>query len=58
MDHYEEYLKAGVMPKNLEPCPERIAGDVDRCKFNEGRVCELETYKGECKIYQEWLEEK
>ncbi|KKN71452.1 hypothetical protein LCGC14_0420310 [marine sediment metagenome] len=60
MDIYEEYLRAGVTPGNLERCPERIGvpDSVDRCKSNKNRVCDLETYIGRCDEYENFLKEE
>ena len=65
-DPYEEYLEAGVMPRNLEPCPHLIkksAGDlyIYLCKLTErpsGRIkpC-LKEYGEICETYNEILEE-
>lgn len=66
-DHYEEYMRAGVTPGNLEECPhlrKKQAGDSDIfyfCDLTEkpsGRIkpC-LDQYGYGCEIYREILKE-
>ncbi len=61
-DHHEEYLLAGVAPRNLEPCPNlrKIpAGDEVYyfCNLND-HPCLVEYGTDKCEEYEEYLKEE
>jgi len=61
IDHYEEHMRVGVMPGNLEPCyylKARQAGDEVYywCELSD-HPCQREYNNEECEEYNEYLKE-
>ena len=59
IDIYEEYLLNGVLPRNLEPCPNLIksrAGDEVYyfCDLND-HPCDFEYHGNKCEEYEDFL---